>query len=196
MSIPSPLFTSVPIPDGGSWTLTTLMGQMLDEAEALYGRRDMDWTLLGVEFFIGATAPETWFPGNRKHVAIRLTLLAANDYDEALWQLAQEIVHLLAPVKRGCANNLEEGLATYFAINITHYRDKLRWDNFCLGVRAPTSPYAQPLEDCEALLRLDPDIVKKLRRSQSYLSLVTAQEILGILPTCDPALVARLISRF
>lgn len=137
MPVPSPHFTSVPIPNGGSWTLTTLMGQMLDEAEALYGRRDMDWTLLGVEFFTDATQPETWFPGNRKHVAIRLTPNTANDYDHAVWQLAQEIVHLLAPVRRGCANNLEEGLATHFAINTKYHQDQARWDQFCLNVRAP-----------------------------------------------------------
>jgi hypothetical protein len=120
MLTPSQLFASNPIPNGGSWTLTTLMGKMLDEAETLYGRRDMDWTLLGVEFFTGASQPETWFPGNRKHVAIRLTPNTANDFDLALWQLAQEIVHLLGPVRYGCATNLEEG-----RVNCTCSTDKV-----------------------------------------------------------------------
>jgi hypothetical protein len=38
-----------PIPHGGTFTLTTWFGKMLSEAEELYGRRDMDWTLIGVE---------------------------------------------------------------------------------------------------------------------------------------------------
>ncbi|MET4066814.1 hypothetical protein ABID58_001597 [Bradyrhizobium sp. S3.2.6] len=196
MPVASPLFTSVPIPAGATWTLTTLTGLMLDEAETLYGRRDMDWTLLGVEFYESATKPQISFPGSRKHVVIRLTSDTANDYDHAVWQLAQEIVHLLAPVGYGEANNLEEGLATHFAINTVHHNDKTRWQSFCSGMRDPVCAYAQPLADCEALLQLDSDIIKKLRRSQSYLSRVTAGQILQLAPACDPLLAARLTSNF
>ena len=89
--ISSPLFTSMPIPNGGTWTLTTYFGQMLSEAEELYGRRDLNWTPIGVEFF-ASTVPHIWFPGNRNHIAIRLTLSALNDLNEALWQLAHEVV--------------------------------------------------------------------------------------------------------
>ena len=32
-----------------SWTLTTRLGQMLQEAEKRYGRRDREFTLLGIE---------------------------------------------------------------------------------------------------------------------------------------------------
>src|SRR5258708_1885487 len=101
----SSLFTSMPIPNGGSWTLTTYFGQMLSEAEELYGRRDMNWTPIGVEFF-ACSVPHIWFPWYRNHVAVRLTLAALSDLNEALWQLAQEIVHILGPVEAGKANNL------------------------------------------------------------------------------------------
>jgi hypothetical protein len=115
----SSLFTSVPIPGGGSWTLTTHFGKMLSEAEELYGRRDMDWTPIGVEF-CACDVPRIWFPGGRKHVAIRLTLAALNDLNEALWQLAHETVHVLGPVE-GNTNNLEEGVATHFALSVPPY---------------------------------------------------------------------------
>src|SRR5262245_32274060 len=82
----SSLFTSEPIPGGASWTLTTYFGKMLSEAEELYGRRDMDWTPIGVEFFAG-DVPSIWFTGGRKHVAIRLILAALKDLNEAIWQL-------------------------------------------------------------------------------------------------------------
>ena len=193
--IPSPLFTSMPTPNGGTWTLTTYFGQMLSEAEELYGHRDLNWTPLGVEFF-GGTVPHIWFPGNRNHVAIRLTLSALNDLNEALWQLAHEIVHILGPVERGKANNLEEGVATHFALNITHYTDKSRVAIFRQMVQQASSRYRSALQDCEALLQIDSDIIKKLRKQQPYLSRITAKQILDVLPNCDPTLAERLAGRF
>jgi hypothetical protein len=191
--VTTPLFTSRPIPNGGSYTLTTLFGQMLAEAEDLYGQRNLEWTPIGVEFF-ECDAPHIWFPGNRKQVCIRLTVDALNDLDEALWQLAQEIVHILGPARE--ANKLEEGLATHFALNVTHYGDKSRIAACRAKMERPASLYSAPLEDCEALLKLDPDIIRKLRTKQPYLSLVTAQEILDVLPSIDPALAARLTQPF
>jgi hypothetical protein len=138
--IPSPLFTSTPTPNGGTWTLTTYFGQMLSEAEELYGHRDLNWTPIGVEFF-DCTVPHIWFPGNRNHVAIRLTLSALYDLSEALWQLAHETVHILGPVERGKVNNLEEGVATHFALNITHYTDRSRVAIFRQMVRQASSRY-------------------------------------------------------
>jgi hypothetical protein len=166
---------------------------MLSEAEELYGRRDMNWTPIGVEFF-ACSVPHIWFPGNRNHVAVRLTLAAQYDLNEALWQLAHEIVHILGPVKN--TNNLEEGVATHFALNVSHYTDKSRVALFRQKVEQTASPYHSPLQDCEALLQMDPGIIKKLRKQQPYLSLITAKQILDVLPSCDGALAERLASRF
>jgi hypothetical protein len=52
------------------------------------------------------------------------------------------------------------------------------------------------LKDCEALLKLDPDVIRKLRSSQPYLSKITAQDILSVAPTCDDALAGRLCEDF
>ena len=166
---------------------------MLSKAEELYGRRDMDWTPIGVEFF-ACNAPHIWLPGRRKHVAIRLTLAARNDLNEALWQLAQEIVHVLGPVE-GNTNNLEEGVATHFALSLPYY-DTSRITLFRQSIEQTGSPYSSPLRDYEALLQIDSGVIKKLRKQQSYLSLVTAKQILDVLPSCDPTLAARLVDRF
>jgi hypothetical protein len=186
-------FTSEPIPGGGSWTLTTYFGEMLSKAEELYGRRDMDWTPIGVEFFAG-DVPRIWFPGGRKHVAIRLTLAALNDLNEALWQLAHETVHVLGPVE-GNTNNLEEGVATHFALSVPHY-DTSRVTLFRQSVEASASAYSSPLRDYEALLQIDSGVIKKLRKQQSYLSRITARQILDVLPSCDATLAVRLADRF
>jgi hypothetical protein len=165
------------------------------EAEELYGHRDLHWTPIGVEFF-ACSVPQIWFPGNRNHVAIRLTLFALNDLNEALWQLAHEIVHILGPVERGQANNLEEGVATHFALNITHYTDRSRVAIFRQMVQQASSRYRSALQDCEALLQIDSNIIKKLRKQQPYLSRITAKQILDVLPNCDPTLAERLTGRF
>jgi hypothetical protein len=190
----SSLFTSEPIPGGASWTLTTYFGKMLSEAEELYGRRDMDWTPIGVEFFAGDVPRICVFPGGRKHVLIRLTLAALNDLDEALWQLAHETVHVLGPVE-GNTNNLEEGVATHFALSVPPY-DTSRVTLFRQSVEQTASPYRSPLRDYEALLQIDSGVIKKLRKQQPYLSLVTAKQILDVLPSCDPTLAVRLVDRF
>jgi hypothetical protein len=43
---------SEPIPNGGTYTLTTRLGHFLCEAEELAGPRDPSWTILGVEFLV------------------------------------------------------------------------------------------------------------------------------------------------
>jgi hypothetical protein len=125
-----------------------------------------------------------------------LTLSALNDLDEALWQLAHETVHILGPVEREKANNLEEGVATRFALNITHYRDKSRVAIFRQVVQQASPRYRSALQDCEAPLQIDSDIIKKLRKQQPYLSRITAKQILDVLPNCDPTLADRLTGRF
>lgn len=165
---------------------------MLSEAEDRYGQRDLAWTPIGVEFF-ECNVPHVWFPGDRKYVCIRLTLGALNDLNEALWQLAQEIVHVLGPVRN--ANKLEEGVATHFALNVQDLSQDLRAAHRVRMERSE-SEYSGPLKDYESLLSLDENVVAKLRQKQPYLSSVTAQDIFDLLPTCDPALAARLTTPF
>jgi hypothetical protein len=166
---------------------------MLSNAEELYGRRNIDWTPVGVEFF-ECKNPHLWFPGNQDKVCIRLTMSALQDLPEALWQLSQEIVHILGPVRQ--ATNLEEGVATHFALNSMHHTDKIRLQTWRAQMQAPESPYNVPLEDYESLLRLKPDIIKRLRTRESYLSRITADMLLKEFPECDKNLAARLTSFF
>jgi hypothetical protein len=56
-----------------------------------------------------------WYPGDRKHIVIQLSVNCLTDLPRACYQLAHECIHLLAPTGRQNANNLEEGLATLFS---------------------------------------------------------------------------------
>src|SRR5438552_2311981 len=60
-------FCCDPIPGGWTYTLTQRLGNLLFEAEERYGRRDREWTLLGIEF--GGLRPCLWYPCDRKHIS-------------------------------------------------------------------------------------------------------------------------------
>ena len=98
---------------GWSYTLVSLLATFIREAEQRYLERDHSWTILGVEF--GGDRPCVWYPYNSEFISIKLSLTAASSIDAAIWELAHETIHLLAPTgKPGSATNMEEGLATLF----------------------------------------------------------------------------------
>jgi hypothetical protein len=118
-SVCSDQILASPIKGGFSWTLPSRLGQILSEAESLYGERDKSWTLLGVEF-VSNDQPAIWYPfshEDKKYLLVQLTKKALEDEQEALLQLSHEAVHLLSPAGGGKNTNVfEEGLATYFSI--------------------------------------------------------------------------------
>ena len=63
-------FLAQPLPGGGgyTWTLPSLLGDMLDRAQTQFGPRDLSYTLPGVEFGFGL--PCIWWPGHRKDLVI------------------------------------------------------------------------------------------------------------------------------
>ena len=187
------LFSSTPIPGGGTCTLTTYFGDMLSKAETLYGPRLLDWTPIGVEFFDGTT-PHIWFPGGRKQVCIRLTMGGLENLEEALWQLSQEIVHVLSPTEK--ANNLEEGLATHFALTQSPSTDFVLLQQHKQSMEAATCAYSVPLKDCRELLSRDPEVIKRLRAKEPYLSKITAKLILDELPNLPRDIADRLACAF
>jgi hypothetical protein len=152
MTIPTVGFFKIWQGDRGPWTytLTTLLGEWLHRAEQQFGPRDQSWTTLGVE--VGTPRPQVWYPGGseRKHIAIQLSYHCHSNEVEARFELAQEIVHLLAPNGGGAALNIEEGVATLFANDV--------------GPKPVTAPsYVKVLGYVQELLRIDPDAIKKLR---------------------------------
>lgn len=45
---------------GFTWTLPSRLGDMLADAEMMFGERDHSWTILGIEFAL--TGPMIWYP--------------------------------------------------------------------------------------------------------------------------------------
>ena len=113
-----------PCPSGSgcafSWTLATRLGVALNFAEQRYGKRDLDWTLLGVDFARTAS-PQIFYAGHgggRRDIVIHLTESAATNEKQALFQLAHEVIHVLSPIGPDVRSSiLEEGIATYNSLD-------------------------------------------------------------------------------
>ena len=142
----------LPFDQGCSWTLTTRLGMMLQDAEARFGQRDLSYTFLGIEFH--GEIPHVWYPGNCKHVAIRLGLPALEDALRVHYQLAHECIHLLAPSGGIGAPAIEEGLATVFAEDyifrehqVKNYTDLDSYRDAASLVRTLLSTYPTAIAD-------------------------------------------------
>src|SRR5580700_9853699 len=74
------------------YTLTTLLGEWLHQAETRYGPRDKEWTILGIEFhsdIVGEISrPYVWPLNDRKQIAVVLTVAASKNANLAETQKA------------------------------------------------------------------------------------------------------------
>jgi hypothetical protein len=183
--------TTVPEPQEGfeyfSWTLTTRLSHMLDEAEAQFGERDRSYTIVGVEFAAGH--PRVWYPGSRKHVAVQLGLECLTNPRQACYQLAHETIHLLSPSGGKNSICLEEGIACVFASAYMKKYFSLEWP-------PASQSYLQAAIAAEALLALKPDIIKTLRLSEPTISKISSQTLIYACPGLDPSQAEYLCSRF
>jgi hypothetical protein len=167
------LLIAKPCPPGSgctfTWTLVSQFGRMIEEVEALFGPRNRDYTILGIEF--SGSIPQIWFPFDCRHIAIQLGEPSMKDAKRARFQLAHETVHLLDPVVAGSATVLEEGLATYYQLKYIHREDS-------------TYSTGQPKYDSASrlaskLMAAQPDAVKVLRSQGKRISALTVDELLG-----------------
>jgi len=143
--------------DGYTWTLASRLGTMLREIEKLYGERDKSWTFVGVEF--EKDGPQNWFPGNCGNIAIQLNTNALDNEVLAHYQLAHEVVHLLAPDGKRGAPIIEEGLATIYS------EDFIAREYNASGYTDMPS-YIDAAKSVRDLLSFDAEAIKKLRAVQ------------------------------
>ncbi|MDE0014214.1 MAG: hypothetical protein OXU36_23925 [Candidatus Poribacteria bacterium] len=188
ININNDLLVTQRLPDGYTWTLASRLSDMLYMAEELFGPRDYSYTILGIEFV--DDGPRIWYPGNRKHIIIQLDPSAAIDMSQACYQLAQEVVHLLAPTGSNDANNFEEGVSCYFAAYYMNERfSEPNWH--------PDAPnYERVLNRVAPLLDTDISCVRRLRNEQPSFSKMSQELISTIFPNLTPDNVNFLIKKF
>lgn len=169
-----PLITQKWQSSGYTWTISSLLSKALHHAEEKFGPRIDDFFYAGHEFI--EDGPRIWFPGNRNHVIIQLSMGSLEELGCALYELSHEVVHLLCPVVNGTATNLEEGLATWFSENFT-----------VDGITAPHASsmpcYSAARDAISELLACDPYCIKKMREVEPYLSKISESQILENCPS-------------
>jgi hypothetical protein len=171
---------------GWTWTLTSQLGALLHEAERLYGPRDPGFTILGIEF--GGDRPGTWYPGDRNHISIRLSTSAQNDTEQAYFQLAHEVVHLLAPSDADGTIVLEEGLAHRFSLEMSQRNES--------NLVSTLPSYDHAKRHIDALLALDPDAIIKLREGIPCFSNMTKNHLCAVIGACPSELAETLCAPF
>jgi hypothetical protein len=164
LKIVNPLVTSPLSPSGYTWTIASRVSDALAEAERRYGSRDLTFFYAGHEFIDGN--PGTWYPGNRGHIVIQLGKECLADFHRAIYQLSHEVIHLLAPTGGQRANNLEEGLATWFS------------EDYCRRttgqtIKAGLPCYQRASDLVQRMLEADPACIKSMRQDEPKISSIT-----------------------
>jgi len=175
--------------DGYTWTLASRLGEALHLAEQLFGERDKNYTVLGIEFIGENNPPRIWYPGNRKHVVIQLTKASLYDEFQALYQLAHETVHLLAPSGHNNSSILEEGIATYFS---EYYMSKLGQSNW----KSTKQTLIDALDLARKLLSIDHEIIYKVRKIEPSISNLTKEHFYQIRNDLPDDLLSKLCCKF
>ncbi|SHH05915.1 hypothetical protein [Bradyrhizobium erythrophlei] len=179
-------FWTQPLPAGGcAYTLTTMLGEYLREAERTYGQRNMEWTILGIEF--SGTIPHVWFPNNENLVSVMLTESAALEPNRALFQLSHEVVHLLEPCRITPTTVFEEGLATLFAheMSTKHGLGKISDGSYLSAEKA-----------LKEFLAICPDGVQRIRQTSENFVNLSDGDILRACPNVPAALAKTLSEKF
>lgn len=184
------IFTATPIEGGYSWTITSLLGTILKDAESLYGERDRSFNILGVEL-CDQEQPQTWYPGGwsgQKDVIIQITKDCETNLKKAIFQVSHEVIHCLCPKPGRHANVLEEGVATLIS---TYESNK-----FGTGYHPGSLLYISAMEKVEELLSYDKTIIKKARMMEPDISLITKEMLLGFHPSIKDDLLEILLKPF
>lgn len=184
------IFTATQIEGGYSWTIISLLGTILKDAENLFGERDRSFNILGVEL-CDQEQPQTWYPGSwdgQKDVIIQITKDCQTNLKKAIFQVSHEVIHCLCPKPGRHANVLEEGLATLFS---TYESNK-----FGIGYHTDSVLYISAMKKVEELLSYDETIIKKARMMEPDISLITKEMLLGFHPSIKDDLLEILLKPF
>jgi hypothetical protein len=172
------------------WTLSTILGDMLVKAEAMYGDRNCNYSYLGIELGYNSDCIAKRSCG--RYLTSRVDLNTIRN-DICTWrQLAHDCVHLLSPTGNGHTTCLEEGLAVHFELSCM--REEFRpgtWKgNLTFTSDCPA------LNMVEQLLDIEPSAIKLLRAHEPTISRISAELIVNVCPLVPRDLAIQLAAPF
>jgi hypothetical protein len=147
--------------------------QFLEEAQKKFGTKLEEYIFEGIEYH--DKGPTIWYPKKPKTIKIHLTKSTLSSQIQGVFQLSHEVVHLLSPNGKSVTNNLEEGLAVYFSIEITN-RESGNLDYAMNSILQ--SNYLESYRLVDKLLQTNPDSIKILREVQPVLALLTKDDFI------------------
>jgi hypothetical protein len=176
-------------------SLTRQLGLFLEKAEGLFGPRNKSFTLLGIEFYDGQNRVS--YPNaDRNQIVIQLSKESRGNHDQALFQLAHETVHVLAPVDVGTSTVLEEGLATYFSLTAPDFVDPTYAQRSEATLTGKFQAYRDALDDVRSLLSVDPTVIARIRKANELFKSLTARRLCNVAPHCSAEVADRLTHTF
>jgi hypothetical protein len=169
---------------------------LLAEAERLYGPRDATYRFAGVR--LDPKGPRLWFSSpTSDEIWIELSPSTMSYPDQALHQLAHEVIHLVAPDRSPPAVMLEEGLAVHFSvyaptfISPTYRRDALKY----LITTPSARNYLDALCVYNELVAIEPNAIVVLRQKEPKFHAMDPSFIMSMIPQVREELAERLCER-
>ena len=135
---------------------------LIDRAQFLYGPRDARWMIRPIQF--SDYGPQIRFSATTNfELAIELSASSNGSRDQLLFQLANEVVHVLAPVTSPPASMIEEGIATHFSLYEPQFVDS-RYRVYALDWMKGNYPnYEDAYQLFQRIEAVNRDAVKMLR---------------------------------
>ena len=140
-------------------------------AEQLFGPRVEGYVYKGIGFH--RHGPRIQFP-EPGQVQVMLSHSVRNQPAGAFFELSHEVVHLLAPVPKEEVTFLEEGLATWFSLEVM---EKLLPGNDLEKKYVIDSRYERPFRLTAKLMAQRPNLIAVLREQEPYISRITNDQL-------------------
>lgn len=185
----------------------TFLFYMLEEAENLFGARLNPYPFMFAGINFDSQSPRiSFWKNNRlelddeyKYIFIRLSLSCRRDTSKGLWQLAHESVHLLSPNPDVGTTILEEGLATWYQMRWVEKCPEIfpEWaKQFPFGFHGTDCAYLDAYTLVSELLSVDESVLKRIRKIEPRINLITPEQILQEAPRLDEEVAANLVKQF
>lgn len=166
--------------------------ELLAVAEATYGARDLSYSFLGVSF--DDDGPNIRFTVGCDGLWTELNTGVLQDgrEDQALYQIAHEVIHVLAPNQKTPTLMIEEALATWFSIHAPIFN----WHGYRrAAIDHLTGNYRDAYVLFQELISRAPDAIVQLRAVRRNFFDMDEQFFLQMLPTVDASLASKLAER-
>jgi hypothetical protein len=172
---------------GSRNTLAYHFGEMLIEAQKLFGPRNTSFLFLGFEF-IPDHARVRYV--TEYSAVIQLSFRAMMNPVEAYFELAHECVHLLSPHPYRPVLVIEEGMASVFSG--IYMREHLNF-KVC---PTPHRDYDEATALVEQLMEIDRYGIRKMREEQPDTRILSKALVMKVYPTLSEQVVERLVEPF